>query len=162
MEQSKSEEQTTELEILEFKAGGNHYGIKVSDISEILPYNMKLTPVPNSHPLLEGIVMPRDFLIPIIDLVKYLNLADVDNLKKDMLIVTGIYNMNIAVHVDSVAGIHRINRSELTKPGKKLSTSVKGVVSDIFTINGRNIELLDFTKIINDINPELANSITNS
>ncbi|MDF2538199.1 MAG: hypothetical protein K0S76_1220 [Herbinix sp.] len=149
-------EQTMELEILEFKAGGNFYAADVSDINEILPYNKKTTPVPNSHPFLEGIIMPRDFLISIVDLVKNLNLDDVDDLKREMLIVTGIKNLNIAFHVDSVVGIHRINRSEVAKPGKKLSTSVKGVVTGIYTKGDKKIELLDLKKMISDINPNLV------
>jgi two-component system chemotaxis response regulator CheV len=130
--------------------------VNVNVINEILPYDKKPTPVPNSNPYIEGIVMPRDFLIPIIDLVKYLNLTDVEDLKREMLIVTGIYDMNIAVHVDSVAGIHRITSSDITKPGKKISTSVKGAVSGVVNRDKRSIEILDFKKIINDINPELV------
>jgi two-component system chemotaxis response regulator CheV len=156
MEKTILGEQTKELEILEFKAGGNYYGVSVSDTKEIIPYNKKATPVPNSHPFIEGIIMPRDFLIPIIDLVKYLNLVDVDDLKREMLIVTEIYDMNISVHVDSVVGIHRVNSAEVTKPGKKLSTTVKGVVTGCIKIQEKNIELLDLRKIINDINPNLA------
>jgi two-component system chemotaxis response regulator CheV len=156
MERNIMEGQTQEFEILEFKAGGNYYGVEVSDIREILPYNKKSTPVPNSHPLIEGIIMPRDFLIPIIDLVKSLNLIDVDDLKHEMLIVTGIYNMNIAFHVDSVVGIHRVTGTDITMPGKKVSTSVKGVVTGILSKDDKKIELLDLKKMINDINPDIA------
>lgn len=45
---------TNELEILEFTLGDNHYGINVAKIREILSYQ-KVTPVPNTHPSVEGI-----------------------------------------------------------------------------------------------------------
>ena len=45
---------TNELEVLEFMVGGNHYGINVAKIKEIVPYS-KVTPVPNSHPCVEGV-----------------------------------------------------------------------------------------------------------
>lgn len=48
---------TNELEILEFTLGDNHYGINVAKIREILSYQ-KVTPVPNTHPSVEGIFMP--------------------------------------------------------------------------------------------------------
>jgi len=156
MEKGILEGQIKELEFLEFKAGGNFYGINVNDIHEILPYNKQPTPVPNSHPLIEGIIMPRDFLIPIIDLVKSLNLVDVDNLKREMLIVTEFYNMNIAFHVDSVIGIHRVTNSDILKPGKKLSTSVKGVVIGIINSGDKKIELLELKTIIKEINPNIV------
>ena len=48
---------TNELEVLEFTLGNNHYGINVAKIREILTYQ-PVTPVPNSHPSVEGIFMP--------------------------------------------------------------------------------------------------------
>jgi two-component system chemotaxis response regulator CheV len=143
----------SEIEILEFKAGGNSYGIDVSDIKEILTYDKKPTPVPNAHPFIEGIIMPRDFLIPIIDFVASLKLADVDDKKHEMLIVTGINDLNIAVHVDSVSGIHRIVNTDITKPGKKLTTSQKDVITGILAYEDRKIEIVDLRKIIKNINP---------
>ena len=50
---------TNELEVLEFTLGRNHYGINVAKIKEILTYQ-PVTPVPNSHPSIEGNFMPRD------------------------------------------------------------------------------------------------------
>ena len=49
---------TNELEILEFTLGDNHYGINVAKIREILSYQ-KVTPVPNTHPSVEGIYAAR-------------------------------------------------------------------------------------------------------
>ena len=56
---------TNELEILEFTIGDNSYGINVAKIREILPYQ-KPTLVPNAHPCIEGIFMPRDMIITIL------------------------------------------------------------------------------------------------
>ena len=58
---------TNELEVLEFKLDGNAYGINVAKIKEIINY-MDVTPVPNAHPSIEGIFMPRDTMITAIDL----------------------------------------------------------------------------------------------
>lgn len=62
---------TNELEILEFILGNNSYGINVAKIREIIPYQ-QVTPVPNSHPSIEGIFMPRDTMITAIDLMNCL------------------------------------------------------------------------------------------
>ena len=146
-------EAVKEIEVLEFRAGGNSYGINVSDIREILPYNTKPLPIPNAHPFIEGIIKPRDFLIPIINLTKTLKLDDATERKSEMLIVTGINDLNIAFHVDSVRGIHRIMTDDIEKPGKKLTTSLKAAVSGIISLGDSKIEVLDFKKIINEINP---------
>lgn len=148
-------EEKREIEILEFRAGGNVYGIDINDIREILPYDKKPRKIPNSHPYIEGVVMPRDFLIPIIDLATSLKLEDVDNEKLEMLIVTSIKDMNIGFHVDCVEGIYRTTTANISKLDRKLSTSVKGVVTGILTIDGKNIEILELRNIINIIKPDI-------
>ncbi len=156
MEKDKQmNEVAKEIEVLEFRAGGNSYGINVNDIREILPYNKKPLSIPNAHPCIEGIIKPRDFLIPIINLVKVLKLEDVDDSKNEMLIVTGINNLNIAFHVDSVKGIHRAMSSEITKPSKKVSTSFKACVEGILAHEDYKIEVLDYRKIIMEVNPQV-------
>jgi len=144
-----------ELEILEFNVGGFSYGVDIIEIKEILPYDQNPTPIPNSHPYIEGMVMPRDFIVPIIDMVKCLQLADVHKLENEMLIVTSINDLNIAFHVDQVQGIHRVLSNEIQKVDKNLSTKVQDVV--IGTINGEDtlIEILDLRKIITMINPNV-------
>ena len=62
---------TNELEVLEFTLGNNHYGINVAKIREILTYQ-PVTPVPNSHPSVEGIFMPRDTMITVVNLKRCL------------------------------------------------------------------------------------------
>ncbi len=145
----------SEIEVLEFKAGGFHYGINIGDVKEIISYDIVPTPIPNAHPFIEGIIMPRDVLIPIIDLKKCLGLSDTDDNKNEMIIITGINNLNIAIHVDSVSGIHRMQVSEIKKPGKMLSTAQKNVINGIIKIGEKMIELVDLRKIITNINPEV-------
>ena len=66
---------TNELEVLEFTLGNNHYGINVAKIREILTYQ-PVTPVPNSHPSIEGIFMPRDTMISVVNLKRCLGMPD--------------------------------------------------------------------------------------
>jgi two-component system chemotaxis response regulator CheV len=144
-----------ELEILEFRAGGNSYGVDVNDIREILPYNTKPLTIPNVHTCIEGIIKPRDFLISIIGFSKSLQLSESDEDKNEMLIVTSINDLNIAFHVDSVKGIHMVSSADIMKPGKKISTSLKNVVTGLLQRNDRKIEIIEFRKLINEINPQV-------
>ena len=147
---------TSEMEILEFRSGGNSYGINIIDIKEILTFNKKHTPIPNSHPFIEGIIQPRDFLIPIINFRDSLKLLDSDEFKNEMLIVTSINDMNIAFHVDSVNGIQKIKNTDITKPGKKLTTQQKDVIVGIYAREDKKIEIVNLRTIITNINPELS------
>ena len=145
-----------EIEILEFRAGGNSYGINVNEIREIQPFSTKPTLIPNANPCIEGIIKPREFLISIIDLVKVLKLGNVDEYKNEMLIVTSISDLNIALHVDSVRGIHRVIANEITKPGKKLSTTFKAAVQGVLPHEDYIIEILDYRRIFREVNQEVS------
>ena len=68
---------TNELEILEFRLGENSYGINVAKIREIIQYQ-PVTPVPNAHPSIEGIFMPRETMITAVSLRNVLQLGDSD------------------------------------------------------------------------------------
>lgn len=142
---------TNELEVLEFKLDGNAYGINVAKIKEIITYE-DVTPVPNAHPSIEGIFMPRDTMITAIDLKNCLQRGVSE--PGGLFIITNFNKLDIAFHVDSVVGIHRVSWREIIKPGSTISTSEDGVSTGIIKFDDRLIIILDFEKIVTDINPE--------
>ena len=146
---------TNELEILEFRVGANYYGINVAKIKEILTYK-KPTPIPNSHPSIEGIFMPRDTIISIIDLAKSLGLAPSADENRDMYIVTNFNQLHTAFHVHEVLGIHRVSWADIVKPDETINTAGTGVATGIIKLEDKLIVILDFEKIVNDISPETS------
>ena len=144
---------TNELEILEFKVGNNYYGINVAKIREIISY-MAPTPIPNSDPRIEGIFMPRDEIISIIDLAEVMHLEKPDTRTNDMYIVTNFNQLNTAFHVNGVLGIHRVSWSDIVKPDSTINTAGEGMATGIIRIDNKLIIILDFEKIVSEINPE--------
>lgn len=146
---------TNELEVLEFKLGENHYGINVAKIREILSYQ-PITPIPNAHPSVEGIFMPRDIMITVINLKSCLGLPSND--EKGLFIITNFNKLNIAFHVDQVIGIHRVSWADIIKPDSTINAEVEGVATGVSTgvvkIDDKLVVILDFEKIITDISPE--------
>lgn len=142
---------TNELEVLEFVLDGNSYGINVAKIREIIPY-AEVTPVPNSHPSIEGIFMPRDVMITAIDLKNCLQRGKSE--PGGLFIITNFNKLDIAFHVDSVIGIHRVSWKDIIKPGSTISTSEEGISTGIIKIDEKLIIILDFEKIVSDINPD--------
>lgn len=148
---------TNELEILEFTLGGCVYGINVAKIREIIPYR-EVTPVPNSHPSIEGIFMPRDAMITAIDLSNCLGRGI--SKPGGMFIITNFNKLDMAFHVDAVNGIHRISWKDIIKPSATLSNAENSVSTGIVKFDERLIVILDFEKIITDINPETGLQMT--
>lgn len=142
---------TNELEILEFTLAGNSYGINVAKVKEIIPYQT-VTPVPNSHPSIEGIFMPRDTMITAIDLMNCLGRGEAE--PKGLFIITNFNKLDIAFHVDAVLGIHRVSWRDIIKPDLTISTADDSVATGIIKKDGKLIIILDFEKIVSDINPE--------
>ena len=142
---------TNELEVLEFTLGNNSYGINVAKIKEIITYS-PVTPVPNSHPSIEGIFMPRDTMITAIDLKNCLGRGESE--PKGLFIITNFNKLDIAFHVENVLGIHRVSWRDIIKPDATLSTTEESISTGIIKQGGKLIIILDFEKIVTDINPE--------
>ena len=148
---------TNELEVLEFVLDGNAYGINVAKIKEIIHYE-EVTPVPNAHPSVEGIFMPRDAMITAIDLRNCLQRGQ--SQPGGLFIITSFNKLDIAFHVDSVIGIRRVSWVDIIKPGATVTTAEDGISTGIIKINGKLIIILDFEKIVTDINPETGLKVT--
>ena len=142
---------TNELEVLEFTLGDNHYGINVAKIREILQYT-PVTPVPNSHPSVEGIFMPRDAMITVIDLKKCLGLPETD--EKGLFIITNFNKLNVAFHVDEVIGIHRVSWENIIKPDSTIQGRDGSTATGVIKMNDKIVVILDFESIVSSISPE--------
>ena len=144
---------TNELELLEFMVGTQHYGINVAKIRELCQYQTP-TPVPNAHPFIEGIFMPRDVMITVINLKHCLGLSDSTVTDEGLLIITNFNKLNIAFHVDEVIGIHRVSWADIIKPDSTVNAENDGVSTGVIKLEDKLVIILDFEKIVTDISPE--------
>jgi two-component system chemotaxis response regulator CheV len=145
---------TNELEVLEFTVAGIHYGINVAKVLEIMPYE-EVTPIPNSNPLVEGIFMPRDTIISVINLRKCLGYEDADS-KDGLLFITNFNNLNTGFHVDTVLGIHRVSWKDINEPDSTISSDAGGTATGVLKWEDRLIVIIDFEKIVAGINTETS------
>lgn len=102
--------------------------------------------------------MPRDVMITAIDLKNCLQRGV--SSPGGLFIITNFNKLDIAFHVDSVVGIHRVSWKEIIKPDASMSSTEEGISTGIVKIDGRLIIILDFEKIMTDINPETGLKMT--
>ena len=143
---------TNEIEIMEFTIEGNLYGINVAKVREI----MMAAPVksmPHAHPAVEGIFKPRDVVITVVDLPKYLGVEQ-EKTPKDLFIITNFNKMYIAFRVHTVVGINRISWTDIHKPDKTVSGGSEGVATGIAQCGTDLVTILDFERIVAEIAPE--------
>lgn len=144
---------TNELEILEFTIANNHYGINVAKVKEILPYKTP-TPVPNAHHSIEGIFMPRDEIISVVNLMDCLGMPESAQKDQDMYILSSFNKISVAFHVNQVVGIHRVSWKEIKKPDATINNVQTGLSTGIVKLDDNLIIILDFEKVVSNINPE--------
>lgn len=150
---------TNELEIMEFTIAGNIFGINVAKVTEIMKY-APVKPMPNSHPDVEGVFKPRNMIITVIDLASYMKLPHRDDFERDMFIITNFNKMNVAFHVHTVEGIHRISWNEIEKPDSTIYGGQEGLATGIAKFHDRLITIIDFEKIVFDISPQSGIQMT--
>ncbi|MDR1156720.1 MAG: chemotaxis protein [Oscillospiraceae bacterium] len=138
---------------MEFTIAGNIFGINVAKVTEIMKY-APVKPMPNSHPDVEGVFKPRNMIITVIDLASYMRLSHRDDFERDMFIITNFNKMNVAFHVHTVEGIHRISWNEIEKPDSTIYGGQEGLATGIAKFHDRLITIIDFEKIVFDISPQ--------
>lgn len=144
---------TNEMEIMEFTIEGNLYGINVAKVREIM-MSAPVHAMPHSHPAVEGIFKPRDLVITVVDLPKYLARHEVPKGEKDLFIVTNFNKMYIAFRVHTVVGISRISWKDIQKPDNTVSGGPDGVATGIAQCGDDLVTILDFERIVAEIAPE--------
>ncbi|MCI9443179.1 MAG: chemotaxis protein [Oscillospiraceae bacterium] len=149
---------TNEIEVMKFTIGGNLYGINVAKVLEIM-ISEPVKPMPHAHPAVEGIFKPRDKVLTVVDLPRYLGVEQEKN-PKDIFIVTNFNKMYIAFRVHTVDRISRISWTDIHKPDKTVSGGAEGVATGIAQCDGDLVTILDFERIVAEIAPETSIQIS--
>ncbi|TWI59248.1 chemotaxis protein [Halalkalibacter nanhaiisediminis] len=148
---------TNELEIVMFKVAQGTFGINVLKVREIIN-PLPITDTPNGHAHVEGVIRLRQEVIPVVNLEKVLNLPASENPSQNKFIISELNQMKVAFHVHSVSRIHRISWEQIEKPSE-LSQGGLGHTIGIVKMEEEMALLLDFEKIVVDINPDTGLSV---
>ena len=150
---------TLEIEIMKFTIGGNLFGINVAKVREIM-ISEPVKPMPHAHPAVEGIFKPRDAVLTVVDLPRYLGMEQ-EKSPKDIFIITNFNKMFIAFRVHTVVRIDRISWTDIQKPDKTVSGGAEGVATGIAQCEGGDlVTILDFERIVAEIAPETTIQIS--
>ncbi|MFD2176790.1 chemotaxis protein [Veronia pacifica] len=155
---------TNELEIIEFHLrrilpDGTkkvcYYGINVAKVREVIRVP-DTTDYPNAQPNVLGVFSLRDRLIPLVNLAGWLGVDTDYEMDNKVVIVTDFNKMINGFLIDSVSRIHRVSWEEVESPSEFLEAGNQDCVVAVVRQEGNLIMILDFEKIIADINPEIS------
>ncbi|WP_022851956.1 chemotaxis protein CheV [Limisalsivibrio acetivorans] len=149
---------TNEFEIVEFIVRAekdHHFGINVAKVREVIRFP-EIVKVPDAHPSVIGTANIRQKLVPIIDLGNWLEMKYEDDYEQKKIIVTYFNHQYNGFMVDEVVRIHRITWADIKDYSSMTDFSLVETVLGVVDIGGNLIQLLDFEKIVAELNPETA------
>lgn len=128
-DQLKTDEKVVraEVKLAIFRVGAALYAIDILRIKEIIR-PIKVTTVPNSPPLIEGVINLRGAVIPLIDLRKRFAVATIVDGRSTRIVICRAFRRLFALVVDEVVEVRSYVREEL-QPAPKF---FQGQETDIF------------------------------
>ncbi|NAW77906.1 response regulator, partial [Vibrio sp. V33_P6A3T137] len=132
-----------------------YYGINVAKVREVIRVP-ETTDYPNAQPHMIGVFSSREILTPLVDLAGWLGVPTRPDIKNKYVIVTDFNRMTNGFLIDSISRIHRISWNDVESPSQFLEAGEQDCVVAVVRKDKKLIMILDFEKIIADINPELS------
>jgi two-component system chemotaxis response regulator CheV len=153
---SYSRESSLKLSLEEYGDEINEgiYGINVAKVIEIIKMPEDISEVPNSNEFIEGMFNLRGFVVPLVNLPKWMGLAEPENLKKKnfKVIITEFNKVKVGFIVHETTRIRRVSWIDINKTELSSVSQEDSKVTGIIKIeNDDLLLLLDFESIVDEL-----------
>jgi two-component system chemotaxis response regulator CheV len=130
------------------------YGVNVSKVREIIKLP-KLTELPGTPEFIEGIFDLRSVVIPVVNLAKWMKIAEPEGVEKNSrVVITEFNNILIGFIVHEAKRIRRISWADI-EPASFMSNSASiegSKITGVTKIEGDNVLLiLDLESVVQDL-----------
>ncbi len=139
---------TRELQIVGLRIGRETYGVPISLVREIVRVP-EITAVPNAQKYVEGVINLRGKIISVVDLRKRFGEMDVENNKKNRIVVVELENRTVGLIVNSASEVLKIPPSDIEPPSSVFLNGEIDYVTGVGKLNNRLIILIDLNKVLN-------------
>jgi purine-binding chemotaxis protein CheW len=113
------------LDVVVFEIGGQHYGLPVADVRELLPA-VSVTPLPGAPAVVEGVINLRGRVVPVLDFRRRFELPPRPPRPADHLIVARAREQFVAVRADRAVDVLRLEADDLAE-GRGLIPGVEAL-----------------------------------
>jgi purine-binding chemotaxis protein CheW len=133
-----SEEKDATAEFVVLHLGSERYAVEIRSVRETLPLE-GLAPIPGTPTFWAGVVNVRGTLYSVLDLRRYLGLAEEHrkNAPKRLVLVSG-NGLTVGFMVDDAPGVQRIRADDIGPPlpggAEGAHEVVRGVTRDLLTV----------------------------
>jgi purine-binding chemotaxis protein CheW len=135
-----------DVQLVTFRVGRQEFAFDILQVERILRYSAP-SPLPKAPDFLEGVMPYGDTAVPVIDLRKRFDLEAVIR-EETRLMVLELDGQRIAVLVDEVLEVLRIDSTTITAPSPIVSGLAAIYIAGIVTRAGRTLIILNARKLL--------------
>lgn len=146
-EQESGQSDSRIVQMAAFRVGSEEYVVDIMRIKEIIN-PLKITPVPSSSDMIEGVINLRGVIIPIVDLRKRFLVPQESWAQQPKYIIVVVSGKTVGIIVDEVAEVVRVPR-KMIKPSPQLYEGRDpGMFLGVCEHLGRLLLLIDLKRVL--------------
>ena len=135
-----------DIQIVIFRVGRQEFAFDILQVERILRYAAP-SPLPKAPQFLEGVMPYGDAAVPVIDLRKRFELEATIR-DETRLMVLELETQRVAVLVDEVREVMRVDTTTIAAPGPMVSGLAAAYIAGIIARSGRTIIVLNARKLL--------------
>jgi purine-binding chemotaxis protein CheW len=135
-----------DVQFVTFRVGRQEFAFDILQVERILRYS-EPSPLPKAPEFLEGVMPYGDAAVPVIDLRKRFEL-DAPIREETRLMVLELETQRVAVLVDEVREVLRVDSTSISAPGPVVSGLAAIYIAGIITRPERTIIILNARKLL--------------
>jgi len=135
-----------DVQVVTFRVGRQEFAFDILQVERILRYSPP-SPLPKAPQFLEGVMPYGDIAVPVIDLRKRFEL-DAPIREETRVMVLELENQRVAVLVDEVREVLRVDSTTIAAPGPVVSGLAAVYIAGIISRPERTIILLNARKLL--------------
>jgi purine-binding chemotaxis protein CheW len=135
-----------DIQIVTFRVGRQEFAFDILQVERILRY-AEPSPLPKAPRFLEGVLPYAGGAVPVIDLRKRFELEAAIREETRMMVLE-LENQRVAVLVDEVREVMRVDTTTIAAPGPMVSGLAAAYISGIITRPERTIIILNARKLL--------------
>ena len=135
-----------EVQVVTFRVGRQEFAFDILQVERILRYAPP-SPLPKAPQFLEGVMPYGETAVPVIDLRKRFEL-DAPIREETRVMVLELENQRVAVLVDEVREVLRVDSTTIAPPGPVVSGLAAVYIAGIISRPERTIILLNARKLL--------------
>jgi purine-binding chemotaxis protein CheW len=135
-----------DVQVVTFRVGRQEFAFDILQVERILRYT-EPSPIPKAPQFLEGVMPYGESAVPVIDLRKRFEL-EAPIREETRLMVLELDAQRVAVLVDEVREVLRVDSTTIAAPGPVVSGLAAVYIAGIITRPGRTIIILNARKLL--------------